>query len=205
MPLTSFGGSTQTSSPAWSPDGRQLVFDARPGGHSDVFVISSDGGDPKRLTNNSFSNRPSAWSHDGLWIYVDSNRTGAFQVWKMPARGGEEIQITRKGGAVARESADGKFLYYLKNDNEFTSLWKVPSEGGEETQVLESVCCQNFAVVEQGIYFVPKPNSSVKFLSFATGKVTTIAQLSGYAAYGFSVSPDGRWLLYAQYNRRARI
>ena len=166
-----------------------------------MFVISSDGGEPKRLTNNSGSNRPSGWSHDGKWIYFDSDRTGAYQVWKMPARGGEEIQITRKGGAGAYESPDGRFLYYLKDNNEFTSLWKVPSEGGEETQVLESVCCQNFAVVEQGIYFVPEPNTSVKFLTFATGRVTTIAKLSGYAAYGFSVSPDGRWLLYSQYEQ----
>ncbi len=199
MRLTSIGGATYTSNPYWSPDGCQILFNSRPGGHSGVFVISSDGGEPKRLTNNSGTNRPSGWSHDGKWIYFDSDRTGAYQVWKLPARGGEEIQITRKGGAGAYESPDGRFLYYLKDNNEFTSLWKVPSQGGEETQVLESVCCQNFAVVEQGIYFVPDPNTSVKFLTFATGKVTTIAKLSGYAAYGFSVSPDGRWLLYSQY------
>jgi Tol biopolymer transport system component/DNA-binding winged helix-turn-helix (wHTH) protein len=198
-PLTSFGGDTYTSSPNWSPDGRQIAFDSRPKGHSDVFLIGSDGGQPKRLTNKSGSNRPSGWSHDGKWIYFDSDRSGTYQVWKMRAEGGEQIQITRKGGAVASESPDGRWLYYLKDDHEFTSLWKVPSQGGEETQVLESVCCQNFAVVENGIYFIPKPNTSIKFLSFDTGKVTTIAKLGGYAAYGFSVSPDGRWLLYPLY------
>ena len=59
--------------------------------------------------------------------------------------------------------------------------------------------------MDQGIYFIPKAppgdNSSLKFLSFATGKVTTLAQFSGLAAYGFSVSPDGRWLLYSQYEQ----
>jgi hypothetical protein len=44
--------------------------------------------------------------------------------------------------------------------------------------------------------------SDAEFLSFATGRVTTLAQLSGRAAYGFSVSPDGRWLLYSQYEQK---
>ena len=61
-------------------------------------------------------------------------------------------------------------------------------------------------LVAHGIYFIPKPppadNGSVKFLSFATEKVTTIAKLSGVAAYGSSVSPDGRWLLYSQYEQK---
>lgn len=68
--------------------------------------------------------------------------------------------------------------------------------------MLDSVCCQNFAVVEQGIYFIPAPNFSVEFLRFATGKVTTIAKLSGGAAYGMSVSPDGQWLLFSQYENK---
>ena len=113
------------------------------------------------------------------------------------------IQITRTGGAQAIESFDGRLLYYLKENEEFTTLWKVPVEGGQETQVLEFVCCQNFAVVDRGIYFIPawkdKENSSVQFLSFATGKMARIATLSGTAAYGLSTSNDGRWLLYSQY------
>ena len=115
----------------------------------------------------------------------------------------EEIQVTRKGGNGAQESPDGRFLYYVKGGDDVASLWRMPLEGGEETQVLDSVWCQDFAVVEQGIYFIPgQPNgeiSSVEFLSFATGKVTTIARLGGCAAWGFSVSPDGRYLLYSQY------
>ncbi|HEY7211167.1 MAG TPA: hypothetical protein VH477_12900, partial [Bryobacteraceae bacterium] len=64
-------------------------------------------------------------------------------------------------------------------------------------------CCQNFEVVERGIYFIPgwrdEPHSTIKFLDFATGRTTSVADLTGFAAYGFSLSPDRRSILYSQY------
>ena len=202
MQLTSFGGSYYTAGPRWSSDGRQIYFGSNADGKPGVYVISSDGGRPERVTDDNLTRR----SHDGKRIYFDSSRTGGLQVWKMPANGGQAIQITRKGGGGAQESPDGRFLYYLKDGREFTSLWKVPVEGDDETQVLESVCCSNFAVVDQGIYFIPEAppgdNSSLKVFNFGTRKVTTLAELSGLAAYGFSVSPDSHWLLYSQYEQQ---
>jgi Tol biopolymer transport system component len=195
--LTSFEG-PYTADPHWSPDGRQIYFGSTPGGQPGTYVVSSDGGQPKRLDAGDKGSSSRSWSRDGKWIYFSSKD----EVWKMPAVGGNAIQITRKGGIEAHESPDGTFLYYLKNGHEFTSLWKVPVEGGEETEVLQSVCCLNFAVVGQGIYFIPEPHegrSSVQFLSFATGKVVTIATLTGVSAYGSSVSPDGKWMIYSQY------
>ncbi len=60
----------------------------------------------------------------------------------------------------AFESADGNWLYYTKTEGD-SSLWRVPKDGGEETQVLESVDGRTFAVVKEGIYFVPMPDSVV--------------------------------------------
>jgi hypothetical protein len=37
-----------------------------------------------------------------------------------------------------------------------------------------------------------------QFMSFATGKVKTVAPMSGPTAEGLSVSPDGRSLLFSQ-------
>ena len=121
-----------------------------------------------------------SWSRDGKWIYFASNRSGEDQVWKMPAGGGEAVRVTRKGGFVALESPDGQWVYYTKSDGT-SSLWKVPRDGGEETQVLESVDGQAFAIVNEGIYFIPRPDSagrySIQFFNFATKRIRSIATI----------------------------
>src|SRR3989442_7539330 len=41
---------TVEGDPYFSPDGSQIAFTATVGGNSDVYVVSSGGGEPKRLT-----------------------------------------------------------------------------------------------------------------------------------------------------------
>ena len=78
----------------------------------------------------------------------------------------------------------------------------MPVSGGEESQVLSSVVFRAFCLVNDGIYFIAEPDadgkSSIQFLSFAAGKVKTVARMSGTSSEGLSVSPDGRFLLFSQ-------
>src|SRR5437868_14382818 len=46
--LTSFQGTTEN--PKFSPDGKLIAFSAQYDGNVDVYVVPSDGGEPKRLT-----------------------------------------------------------------------------------------------------------------------------------------------------------
>ncbi len=46
--VTSFQG--QTSNPHFSPDGKWIAFSAEYAGNTDVYVVPSDGGEPRRLT-----------------------------------------------------------------------------------------------------------------------------------------------------------
>jgi Tol biopolymer transport system component len=109
--------------------------------------------------------------------------------------------VTRKGGFGAIESSDSQWVYYTKSD-EASSLWKMPREGGEETQVLESVDRRAFAMVNEGIYFIPRPDSaarySIQFFDFATTRIRSISTIEGAIWYYLSVSPDRRWIIYSQ-------
>jgi Tol biopolymer transport system component len=197
--------------PCWSPDGQWLAFESGPEGSSDIYVMKSDGGIPKRLTHVPANDAYGSWSRDGRWIYFASDRSGSQQVWKMEFEPDsslspkEPVQVTRGGGGRSQESVSGEMLYYAKGLAHATSLWSVPLGGGEERQVLESVGMQSFVQTARGIYFLArtaygKPGK-IQFLSFATGKVSTVLYLEKPAWVGLSLSTDGRTLLFSQVER----
>jgi Tol biopolymer transport system component len=203
--LTFFDG-TISGTPRWSPDSQQIVFDARPAGNSDIYVVSAEGGKPRALTLEPSHDVMPSWSRDGRWIYFCSNRSGAFQVWKVPATGGPAAQVTKQGGFEAFESLDGKLLYYTKGRGP-GGIWQAPVAGGEERQVPELLSAGSWrywAVLDKGIYFVSPVASArpaIKFFSFATRRVVQLGVLDQdplQGPPGLTVSPDGRWVLYAQ-------
>jgi Tol biopolymer transport system component len=200
LPLTSLGG-TYSGSPRWSPEGERIAFCSVLEKQWDIYVTSPNGGKPKRLTTNPANDALPSWSRDGQWIYFVSNRSGEDQVWKMPAGGGDAVKLSQKGGSFASESPDSQWVYYTKNFSD-SPLWKVPRYGGEETQVLASVYRLAFAIVNEGIYFIPKPDSagrySIQFLNFATKRIQSVSPVEGPTYTDLSVSPDGRWILFSQ-------
>ena len=72
--------------------------------------------------------------------------------------------------------------------------------------MLESVQSLTFALVKEGIYFFTKrPDAagrySIQFLNFATKKIRSISMIEGPIDFYLSVSPDGRWILYSQFDQ----
>ena len=211
--LTDFGGAGVTT-PRWSPDGGRIAFDSNATGGFDIWVVSANGGKPQRMTTHPANDGNPSWSRDGRWIYFDSAREGEQQVWRMPANGGEATQVTRDGGNAPLESPDGKFLYYTKSLFN-TSLWRIPVGGGQPAKVLDGLrTYQDLAVVDGGLYFVSSQSgaassslqflssetSSIQFLSFETHKVWPVAKFDKFVP-DLAVSPDGRWILYSQFEQ----
>jgi len=184
----------------WSPDGRWIAFDSQAAnGHLDIYVIEASGGQPRPLTSEASDEVTPSWSRDGQWIYFRSDRTGGDEIWRAPSAGGPAERITADGGQHPYESIDGRTLFYTKPAGE---LWAKPVDGGPERRLTGGVRGMYFAVAKDGIYYLGPRGTDGKwplmFIDPSSRVSREVARLTRAPhTRGFTVSPDGRSVLYA--------
>lgn len=112
------------------PDDK-IVYEGNDG---DLWMINSDGGERRQLTNSPFSDAYPKLSQDGRYIFFTSTRSGTSEVWRMNADGSDQVQITsREGGPPKYVTSDGSFVYFESPLHQ--TLWRVSTSGGDETEV----------------------------------------------------------------------
>jgi len=130
--------------PKFSPDGKMIAFTGQYDGNTEVYVIPTEGGEPKRITFTATLGRDDIgdrmgpnnivmdWTPDGKRIlyrtrgYTFNDFTG--QLMTVPVEGGLSERVPLKNGGFANYSPDGKELAYNYIFREFRS-WK-RYEGG---------------------------------------------------------------------------
>jgi Tol biopolymer transport system component len=187
----------------WSPDSKTILFDARGDRGPDLYTVpAAAGGKPNRLLLGSWN---ASWSHDGKRIYFDSRG----QIWKATADGGSPEALSKQfGAAQPQESLDGKYVYYRFR----RTLWRVPVAGGEDEEeeaivpeydLLPSTTIQ---ITRNGVYYAEFQRSTrspvISFYDFSTEKNSIAFRIKnwnfgfGNQGYLFSISPDGKYILY---------
>ncbi len=114
------------SSPAWSPDGRQLAC-LRFHESSGAIVVASVDGGPEQVVGSVFpsryglSNRHLDWSPDGRWLAVDDTASPheALSIYLISLVTGEKKRLTHPDNAFIgdvdpRFSPDGRSLSFIR-------------------------------------------------------------------------------------------
>ncbi len=102
----------------WSPDGQEMAYCAfreiNGRREVDVYTISVEGGDEKRLTDGGFNDGPE-YSPDGRHIWFNSTRSGLMQVWRMNRDGSDPVRMTRNEDNCwfGHVSPDGTKVVYI--------------------------------------------------------------------------------------------
>ena len=138
LSLTDYGAREITSpppgyldrAPTFSPDGNQLAFirSSVAGVSNDVYVMSSRGGHPKRLT---FDNRPimgpPTWTADSRELIFSSNRGAATGLWRVLATGCLPEPVAGTVGEATWPSipSNGKNMLVYEQGLSKTNIWRL--------------------------------------------------------------------------------
>jgi serine/threonine protein kinase len=216
--LTSFG-----SEPAWSPDGREVVYSTervfRPYGRSatsEIWAVEVGTGKTRKIFAGD-AIQPSVSPH-GLRIAYWALPEGGSQrdIWTIPYRGhgaGERpVQVTQDAAVDWNPvwAPDGRSLYFLSNRDGAMNLWRIPIDeatgkplGPAESQRLPAREVGGIAVARDGrhlAYVDRETTFEIDRLSFdaqgrLTGKPEEIYK-SSQEMSDLDVSPDGRLIAF---------
>ena len=183
-----------------------IAFDTHPLDRWEIALVDVSQRIPRKLgTNISNIYRPH-WSHDGRWIYFRSDEFGRQGLYRCPASGGDAIPLS-KGDTEAyspQESFDQGSIYFtdrrMKGDLKKVSLSSLPGIASQVEGFPTLSGSEVWTLTRDGIYFVPADAPrSVRYFDLATKQIRPVFELDTDFGRGMSISPDGRWIIYSQF------
>jgi len=106
------------------------------GGRSNVYIVPTQGGQPRRIT----ANGPSylhGWSPDGRSLIYNGERDGEFDIYTISIDGGEETRLTDAKGLDdgSEYTPDGRSIYFNSSRTGTMQIWRMRPDGSDPGQV----------------------------------------------------------------------
>jgi len=213
VPIPELYYTRSTFGPAWSPDGREVVFTTNMTGRFNLWKVPASGGWPIQLLESEDRQSGAVWSPDGKWIVFEQDFGGGelYDLFAVPSDGGELINLTNTpevSESDAQWSPDGSMLAisYRPKSSSTSDValldWKTKkvrkltdeqTKNREWYQSIWSADGKNLYANRANAGFT---DSDVYRIDVATGKQENLTPHQGDIVYRVSsVSPDGQTLL----------
>ncbi len=133
-------GNSSDRQPAYAPDGKSILFSSNRSGNLDLWLLGTDGGTVRRVTDDDAEDWDPAFTPDGKKVVWSSGRSGNLEIWIANADGTGAKQISRDGVDAENPTAtpDGAWIVYNSFDPRKAGIWKVRPDGTQATQVVKA-------------------------------------------------------------------
>lgn len=141
-------GLDEAIQPAWSPDGRHIVFSGLQGGLSDLFIVTVEGGELRRLTTDAFAERQPSWSPDGRSVVFVTDRFSAqpnavqFGVHELARIEVASGEVTRVPGFEGARHGSPQWtvhgLHFVANPDGVPDVYRLDLASGVKTRLTRS-------------------------------------------------------------------
>jgi TolB protein len=175
-----YGGSNM--SPAPSPDGSKVAMILSKDGWTDLYVESSGGGNPVRLTKSPQDESSPCWSPNSEWICFASKDSEHRVLKKISPSGGQAQRISTGGVPNPTEpdwSPDGKWIAFTSQTRTF-QICVVPASGGEARVLCEGED-PSWAPNSRTLICARRGDNGyvLSLLDVPTGQVKDVSRISG--------------------------
>jgi len=195
-------------SPAFSPDGKRLAFvrviSALVG---DVYLLSVNGGEPKRLTFDGAGVSNLAWTPNGREIVFGSRLGGKNRLYRIPVEGGgaEWLAATGSEAQYPAFSRDGSRLAWRQNTSDEDIFRLALKSGSENVPPVASL------IVSTALEASPRYSPDGKRIAFVSNRSGSdeiwvcgsdgenpirLTSFRGPLAGSPSWSPDGKQIVF---------
>ncbi len=126
------------TSPSWSPDVSQIAFVSDRFGSPQIWIMSKDGGNLRRLTFNGDYNQTPAWSPRGDKIaFTARDERNVFDLFTVNIGTGELTRLTQNQGNNEEPtwSPDGRFICFTSTRSGESKLYIMTVDGRVQTQI----------------------------------------------------------------------
>ncbi|HXE74982.1 MAG TPA: LpqB family beta-propeller domain-containing protein [Candidatus Xenobia bacterium] len=193
--------------PAWSPDGRRLVYQCLRKEYWDLCVQEVEGGEARALgldlLNLPVVTQP-AWSPDGKWIAFVAGTPASLQLRVVPAEGGASRLLTEADKVALRPawSPDGRWLYFSSDRGGQMNIWRARFDNGQIDEPMRittgagpDLHVRVDASGRRLAYSSVQGQADLWEHNLKTGRESPVMTETAFEDHG-NLSPDGRWLAF---------